>query len=192
MELNQGVKRSVLYWRWKAKRLFPNRVFATVIGLASGLVTFLCFGVAINIPVWPMAIPGFLFFCVCLLASTAAITPKGAEREAREHFLREPQQDKSTIAIFVLLLGVMTSILVISMHIFRAVFPNGPGSLKYFITLGIAIGCSIFMKRHGNQLVKRHFGKTGGRDLVLSGKQAVAVIFFMVGVGVYIAWLLAE
>ena len=181
-----------LLWRWRAKRLFPNRIFASLICLASGLVAFLCFGVAINIPVWPMAIPGLLFCGVGVLACTAVFTPANFEVASRDNFLKKPQQDKSTIAILILLLGVITSLLAISMHIFRAIFPNGPGSPKYLITVGIAVACGIFMKQYGNQMVRDHFGQAGGRGLILSGKQAFAVALFMLGIGLYIAWLLAE
>ena len=181
-----------MLWRWRAKRLFPNPIFAGAICLASGLVASLCFGVAINIPVWPMAIPGLLFCGVGLLAGTALFTPANLEVASRDTFLKKPQQDKSTIAILILLLGVITSLLAISMHIFRAIFPNGPGSPKYLITVGIAVACGIFMKQYGNQMVRNHFGQAGGRGLILSGKQAFAVALFMLGIGLYIAWLLAE
>ncbi len=76
------------------------------------------------------------------------------------------------------------------MHIFTVFFKNGPGSFKYFVTLGLAISSSLFMQLYGKQVIRRHFGASGGRKLELSGRQAIYITMFVVSVGMYFAWIM--
>lgn len=177
------------YWLWKTKRLFPHPLFAGCISLAFLLVGILFAGVAINVDgCWPMAIPSALFFAGCFATAAAAITPADTEPPTVPH---DVQTGKPTFAIFVLLVGVYSWLLTIAMHIFEAFFKNGPGSTKYFVTLGIAISSTLFMQVYGKRIVRNHFGTRGGRELELSGKQAIYITIFVVSLGIYGAWLMA-
>lgn len=145
-------------------------------------------GVAIYIEgCWPMGIPSVLFFAGGFATAYAAFTP--ADKVPRP-VVRDAQRDKPTFAIFVLLIGVYSSLLTIAMHVFDMFFPNGPGSTKYFVTLGIAISSTLFMQTRGKQVVRKHFGARGGRNLELTGWQAIYIAAFVVSLGIYTAWLM--
>ena len=75
------------------------------------------------------------------------------------------------------------------MHIFQAFFKNGPGTTKYYVTLGIALSSTLFMKLYGGQIVRKHFGKSGGRNLEIDAVQVVYVTLLVVAVGIYTTWL---
>jgi hypothetical protein len=135
-----------------------------------------------------MGIPSVLFFVGCIATAFAAITRSDKEPPAVS---RDIQTDKPTFAIFVLLIGVYSWLLTLAMHIFDAIFKNGPGSTKYFVTLGIAIVSTLFMQIYGRRVVREHFGARGGRKLELSGRQAFYVAIFVVACGIYAAWLMA-
>ena len=45
------------------------------------------------------------------------------------------------------------------------------------------------MKLYGGQIVRKHFGKLGGRNLELDTAQAIYVTLFVVAVGIYTMWL---
>ena len=177
------------YWLWKTKRLFPHPLFAGFISLALLVVGLLFAGVAINVDgCWPMAIPSVLFFAGCFATAAAAITPSDTEPPT---VTTDVQTEKPTFAIFVLLVGVYSWLLTLAMHIFDAFFKNGPGSAKYFVTLGIAISSTLFMQVYGKRVVREHFGARGGRKLVLSGRQAIYITIFVLSLGIYAAWLMA-
>ena len=135
-----------------------------------------------------MGIPSVLFFTGCFATAFAAITPSDEEPPTTLH---DAQTDKPTFAIFVLLIGVYSWLLTLAMHICDAFFKNGPGSTKYFVTLGIAISATLFMQIYGKRIVREHFGTRGGRKLELNGRQAVYITIFVVSLGIYGAWLMA-
>jgi hypothetical protein len=135
-----------------------------------------------------MGIPSVLFFAGCLATASAAITPSDKEPATVP---RNVQSNKPTFAIFVLLVGVYSWILTLAIHIFDAFFKNGLGSTKYFVTLGIAISCTVFMQIYGKRIVREHLGVRGGRNLEISGRQAVYIAIFVVSIGIYAAWLMA-
>ena len=98
------------YWLWKTKRLFPHPLFAGFISLALLVVGLLFAGVAINVDgCWPMAIPSVLFFAGCFATAAAAITPSDTEPPT---VTTDVQTEKPTLAIFVLLIGVYSWLLV--------------------------------------------------------------------------------
>jgi len=176
-------------WLRQTQRLFPHPLLAGCISFACLLVGILFAGVALNVEgAWPMGFPSVLFFLGCLATASAALTPSDKEPTTAMHDL---QTEKPTFAIFVLLIGAYSWLLTVAMHIFGAFFKNGPGSMKYFITLGIAISSTLFMQVYGKRVVREHFGAKGGRKLQLSGRQAVCITIFVVLLGFYAAWLVA-
>jgi Ca2+/H+ antiporter len=177
------------YWLWQTKRLFPSRVFAFVVGLAGLVVGFLFGGVALNVQgCWPMAIPSVIFFLgAAAIVSSAFVSPN---EDDSQHEPANRQSDKPTFAIIVLLIGVYSWLLTLSMHIFRAFFKNGPGSTKYYVTLAIAILATLFMKAYGKRVVSQHFGRQGGRHLEIDGWQAFCVVVLVLSFGFYFTWLM--
>lgn len=177
------------YWRWKIKRLLPNPVFAGVIGFACFVVGVLFAGVSLNVAgCWPMALPSLLFFAGSFLAAVAVVT-KHDQASTVEHS-NNVQTRKPTFAIIVLLIGVYSWLLTVAMHVLGGVFFNGLDSLKYFLTLGIAIASTLYMKFHGQRVVRHHFGTEGGRNLELSAGQAIRVVVLVVSFGLYAVWLI--
>ena len=175
-------------WLRQTKRLFPHPLFAGCISSACLLVGILFAGVAINVQgCWPMGIPSVLFFLGCFATASAAVNSSDNEPTTTSH---DVQTGKPTFAIFVLLIGVYSWLLTVAMHIFDAFFKNGPGSIKYFVTLGIAISSTLFMQVYGKRVVREHFGAKGGRKLELSGRQATYITIFVVSLGIYVAWLM--
>lgn len=177
------------YWLWQTRRLFPHPLFAGCISLACLLVGILFGGVAVNVAgCWPMGIPSALFFAGSFAAASAALTRSDKERPTVSG---DVQTNKPTFAILVLLIGIYSWALTLAMHVFHAFFKNGPGSIKYFVTLGIAISSTLFMQMHGKRVVHEHFGARGGRNLELSGRQAFYVALFLVSCGLYVTWLMS-
>ena len=176
------------YWLWQTRRLFPHPLFAGCISLACLLVGILFAGVALNvIGCWPMGIPSGLFLAGSLVTACAALTRLDDEPRRT---LAKVQMNKPTYAIFVLLIGVYSSLLTLVLHVWGAFFKNGPGSAKYFVTLGIAISATLFMQFYGKRIVREHFGARGGRNLELTGRQAMYIVVFVIGCGIYTAWLM--
>lgn len=176
-------------WLRQTKRLFPHPLFAGCISLACSLVGILFAGVAIQVPgCWPMGIPSVLFFLGCFATASAAMTPADKEPTITSH---DGQTVKPTVAILVLLIGFYSWLLTVAMHIFDAFFNNGPGSVKYYVTVGIGVTSTLFMQVYGKRVIREHFGAQGGRRLELSGRQAVYVTVFVVSLGIYGAWLMA-
>lgn len=134
-----------------------------------------------------MGIPSIVFFLSCFATACAALTPSDTGPAAIAH---DRQVDKPTFAILILLIGVYSWALTLGMHIFTVFFKNGPGSFKYFVTLGVAISSSLFMQFYGKRVIRQHFGAMGGRKLELSGRQAIYITVFGVCVGIYFAWLM--
>ena len=175
-------------WLRQIKRLFPNRLFAGAASFACLLVGILLAGVALNVQgAWIMGIPSILFFLGCLATACAAIIPPV---EATSRSSSNAQTGKPTFAILVLLIGLYSWMLTAAMHIFQAFFKNGPGTTKYYVTLGIALTSTLFMKLYGGQIVRKHFGNLGGRNLELDAAQVVYVTLFVVAAGIYAAWLI--
>ena len=174
-------------WLRQTKRLFPHPLFAGCISLAFMVVGFLFAGVGIFVPGgWPVGILSLVFFAGCFATFCAAIAPPC---ETAITTPVDSHTGKPTFAIFVLLIGVYSWLLTVSMHIFNAFIKNGPGSPKYYLTLGIAISASLFMQFYGKQVVREHFGLRGGRNLELTGRQALYITIFVVSIGIYGTWL---
>ena len=174
-------------WLRQTKRLFPNRLFAAVVSFASLLVGILLAGVALNVQgAGIMGVPSILFFLGSLATACAATVPPD---EVASRSSSNAQTGKPTFAILVLLISVYSWLLTAAMHIFHTFFKNGPGTTKYYVTLGIALTSTLFMKLYGGQIVRKHFGKLGGRNLELDTAQAIYVTLFVVAVGIYTTWL---
>ena len=133
-----------------------------------------------------MIFPSLLFFAGAFATASAALARSNTEPSDAIDTL---QESKPTFAIFILLAGVYSWLLTIAMHVFDLFFKNGPGSVKYYVTLGIAITCTLFMQLHGKQVIRKHFGTTGHLNPELSGRQAVYITVFVVFFGSYLAWL---
>lgn len=177
------------YWLWQTKRLFPHPIFAGCISLACLVVGVLFAGVAISVPgCWPMGIPSALFFAGAIATASAALTRSNVESLIVSG---DVQSNKPTFAIVVLLIGVYSWWLTLALHVFDAFFKNGPGSVKYFVTLGIAISSTLFMQIKGKRIVRQHFGARGVRNLELSGRQASYVVLVVLSFSLYLMWLMS-
>lgn len=175
-------------WLRQTKRLFPHPLFAGCISVACLLVGILLAGAAIVVRgAWFMAIPSLAFLAGCFATAAAAIIPDAKESPVASH---QVEERKPTFAIFVLLISIYSWLLMIGMTIFRVFFNNGPGSTKYYVTLGIAISSTIFMKVYGRRIVQEYFGAMGGKRIELSGRQAIYVTLFVMFTGVYFTWLM--
>jgi hypothetical protein len=176
------------YWLSQTKRLFPHPLFAGCVSLASLMIAILLAGVAINVPgTWLMAVPSALFFSGFIATAAAAVTPS---TKAPCNAERDKQATKPAFAIFILLISVYSWILTLAIHLFDVFFKNGPGSTKYWVTLAIAISSTVYTRVYGKKIVRQHFGAQGGRNLYLSGRQAVYVAIFVVSLGIYFTWLI--
>ena len=166
--------RRLPYWLWQTKRLFPHPLFAGCISLACLSVGILFGGVAINVAgCWPMGIPSVLFFACSFATASAAFSRSDKEPPSASCNV---QTNKPTFAIFVLLIGVyswLMWLMKLSMHVFDTLIKNGPGSVKYFVTLGIVIASAMFMQIYGKRVVREHFGRKGGHNLELTSRQAL-------------------
>ena len=138
-----------------------------------------------------MAIPSIFFFAGVFATASAALTRSNKASAADTAYSSNVQTNKPTFAIIVLLIGVYSWMLTFAMLVFAAFFKNGPGSAKYFGTLGIAISSTLFMLIYGKRVVRQHFASRGGRNLEISAGQAACVVIFVVGCGVYFAWLMS-
>lgn len=103
----------------------------------------------------------------------------------------ERQKAKPTWPIFVLLFGVNSWMITVAFHFIGAASPNGPGSFKYFVNLGVAVLSALFMKFYGKRLVQETFGNQGGRNLEVTPMQAVGVVLFLIANAGYLLWLIA-
>jgi hypothetical protein len=100
-------------------------------------------------------------------------------------------EGRPTVPILVLLISTYSWMLTIGLHLFRRFFAaNGPGGLKYNVTLGIALASSVYMTFHGRFVIRRYFGTAGARNENLSPVEALVVIAFVLGAGVYLAWIM--
>jgi hypothetical protein len=188
--MNQSKHRSGQpYWLWQTKRLFPHPVFAGCISFACLLVTILFAGVAISERIWPMGIASAIFLAGTCATAAAAFTGTKDKRSANQQDSTHPQAYKPTFAVLVLLIGVYSWLLTIAMHVFDTFFKNGPGSLKYFVTLGIAVAATLFMQVYGKRVVRQHFGTMGGRNLTLNSRQVGYVVVFVMCCSVYLVWV---
>ncbi|MBL8892556.1 MAG: hypothetical protein JNL67_21445 [Planctomycetaceae bacterium] len=75
--------------------------------------------------------------------------------------------------------------------LFGSEFGNGPGTVKYYINLGIAVAITIFMKWRGQKIVLENFGAQGGRNLEVSGWQAFIIVLFTIATGIYLVWIIS-
>jgi hypothetical protein len=81
--------------------------------------------------------------------------------------------------------------LIIGLHVFEHFFAaNRPGSVKYYVTLGIAFASSLYMSIHGKGMIRRDLGHRGGRNIEVTPLQAILVILVMVSCGIYLAWIM--
>jgi hypothetical protein len=131
------------YGLWKTKRMFPNPLLSACVSLASLIVGVIFAGVALHVPgCWPMGAPSAVFFAGSYATARATFTRRA---ETPALVAAAMQTDKPTFAIFVLLISVYTWMLTLAIHLFEPFFKHRPGSLKYNVTLGLAIGASLFV-----------------------------------------------
>ena len=135
-----------------------------------------------------MAIPSLLFFAGALATLCAVVTEPNSE--FTEDHLGNPQTEKPTFAVIILLVGIYSWMLSLAMH-FHGAFFNGLTPTKYYLTLGIAISSTLFMQFYGKQVIRKHFGQSGGRNLEISAGQAMSVILLLIGCSAYFVWLTA-
>ena len=159
--------------------------------MACLLVGVLFAGVAFTVRgCWPMAIPSVLFFVGAFATASAALTRSNKASAGDAGYSTNVQTNKPTFAIVVLLIGVYSWILTLAMHAFHAFPKNGPGSFKYYVTLGIAFSSTLFMRVYGRGLIRQHFGARGGRGLTLRSGQIAYVVIFVLVCSIYFVWLL--
>jgi hypothetical protein len=178
------------YWLWKTKRLFPHPLFAGCVSAASIVVGILFMGCAIAIGVWPMGVVSLLFFGGAYATAAAAISRSPNDPVAEKVYTARFQKNKPTFAILVLLISVYTWLLGFAMLVADLFFKVDPGSIKYGVTLAIAIASTIYLRMHGNRIVREHFGANGGRKLELTSRQAMYVSLFVFGVSLYLLWII--
>ena len=188
--MNQSTSQSrEVFWLWQTKRLFPHPLFAGCISFACLLVTIIFIGVGFSERLWPLGMASFIFLAANYATAAAAFS---LARERRSGFAGSraiPRQEKPTFAIIVLLIGVYSSLLTIAMHAFEAFFKDGPGSTKYYVTLGIAIAASLFMQVYGKRVVRQYFGRKGGNNLYLTPTQVGYVVVFVMCCVFYLVWV---
>lgn len=137
-----------------------------------------------------MGVLSVLFFAGSFAAVSAAFARSDQEPPAASCYV---QKNKPTFAIFVLLIAVFSWLMwlmILAMHVFDTFIKTGPGSVKYIVTLGIAISSAMFMQIYGNRVVREHFGRKGGHNLEVTSRQALCVVVFVVSFGIYVAWLM--
>ena len=136
---------------------------------------------------WPMAIPSFLFFAGALVTFCAAVTESNSE--FTENRSEDPRPEKPTFAIIIFLISIYSWLLSLGMHFFGGFF-NGLTPTKYYLTLGIAISATAYMKFRGNKIIREYFGPTPDlRKLEITSGQAAYIMIFLLGIGAYFAWL---
>jgi hypothetical protein len=175
-------------WLGVTKRLFPHPLFAGCVSFACLLLTILFAGGAIAARMWPMGMASVFFLAASYATAAAAFSGNHQHQDGDE---QQFQTAKPTFAVFVLLISGYSWLLTIGMHIFHAFFNNGPASVKYFITLGIALSSTVFMHLYGERIIRQHFARMGGRNLVLTTQQVLYVVIFVICCGIYLAWLAA-
>ena len=135
----------------------------------------------------------FLFGLLAFFAavvSAASVVRRGAHRGTSVSSRYESAESKPTLSIVVLMVWIYSWLLTIGMLVFGNFFRNGPGTTKYYVTLGIAVIATLFMKVRGLQVVRQHFGTGGGRNVILTGTQALIVIAIVLAFGLYCTWLM--
>lgn len=176
-------------WLRQTKRLFPHPVFAAAISFACLLVGSLLALVTMNQRVWPLAAASVLFFAGAYATGAAAISLWRSRDRHGTAGARQAGTAHRTFAVLVLLVAVYSWLLTIALHVFSAFFKNGPGSMKYFVTLGIAVAASVFMQVKGKRVIRDAFGRQGGRNVQLTGRQSLYVVLFVLGCSFYLVWL---
>ncbi|KAA1262604.1 hypothetical protein LF1_51710 [Rubripirellula obstinata] len=157
--------------------------------MACLLVAIIFIGVSISEHIWPMAVIGCIFVAATYATSVATISHIRSKRLGSVEQPAPKGESKPTVAIMILLVGVYSWLLTVAIHIFDAFFRNGPGTPKYFVTLGIAISATLFMQVYGKRVVREHFGRKGGRNLELSPRQAGYVSVFAMACSIYFVWV---
>jgi hypothetical protein len=150
--------------------------------------------VTVELRIWPMAIASAVFVAGAYATAVTAYVLAKSEKSAVEQRLGNVQSNKSTFAIVVLLISIYSSMLVLGLAVFdafffNAFFKNGPGSFKYYLTVGIAIVATLYMQVYGKHVVREHFGRQGGRNLELAPNQVWYVALFLMALATYGAWL---
>lgn len=187
MEKRQA-KRVEPYWLWQTKRLFPHPLFAGLVSLACLAVSVIFAGVTIGANVWPLALGSLVFFAASAVTAAAAYSLLFGKQTSYERTRIAPQGRQPTFAVLTLLISIYSCMLTIGMHLFEAFFKNGPGTFKYYLTLGIAIAATFFTQVWGKKILKQHFVGRGTR-FVLTARQSIYVIALIVGCGSYLVWL---
>ena len=105
--------------------------------------------------------------------------------------MNDMQTRKPTISILILLTGIYSWILSAALHLRGVVAVANISPTKYYVTLAISVCTAGFMAFYGKRVVRESFGAMGGRDLEISGRQAIYITMFVVSWGVYTTWLLS-
>ncbi len=127
-----------------------------------------------------------------LIASASLVRFRYRRRAGKPESPRCAKSERrTTLAILALLTSVYSWMLTIGLHMFEQFFAaNRPGGVKYYVTLGIALASSFYMSVHGRYVIRQQFGPGGGRNISVSPRQAVFVVLFAIGCGIYFAWLM--
>lgn len=175
-------------WLRQAKRLFPHPLFAFCVSVGFCLSGMLLAGVAIHVEgCWPAWIFSILAFFTSYAAAAAVVTPSEKAPSSASSNLHP---ETPTFAILAYMIGVYSVLFSIGILVFELFFKNGPGSIKFFVALGISVASSFYMRVHGTQVVRVYFGETRRSRLELSGRQSIYVTIFSMAVGYVVFWLL--
>lgn len=160
-------------------------MFAGAVSCACLLLGLIFLMVTLGGQIWAMAIPTLLFFLGTYATSAAAASQLLEGRPKKTAVKTE----RPIVAVVALLIGVYAWGLTLAMHVFGAFFKNGPGSIKYFITLGIAIAATLFTQFYGRRVVITHFGHDGGRKLELNPAEIIAAVVTVISFSLYFVWV---
>jgi hypothetical protein len=95
---------------------------------------------------------------------------------------------KPTFVIVVLSIGFFSASIpaILIGNIITGIRPSG---IKFFITLALVVASWSFMILRGAAVIRQHFGARPGRNVVLTGRQAVLVVVLVLCFGAYGTWL---
>jgi len=130
-------------------------------------------------------LPGIGLGRAALLSRNNANTPEKVPGQ-------EPEKRTVTglYPIMVSLTSVYCWILLIGLQVFTAINGQTPDNIKWYVTLGIALAASVFMRFHGNTVLQRQFAGTAPGAVTLTATQSLGVVLFVVAAGLYFSWLM--
>ncbi len=179
-------------WVRATLRFLPVPIYAFLVA-----VTFLavaCFFYLLgksDKETWALVIAGSCALMSLLIGSANAVRWFGRDRDLPSSPRYEPASTAPTLAIIVLLVWIYLWMLIIWLSIYAILFVTGPNaSIKFYVSLAIALACSIYLSGHGRSILVASFGARGGRNLIITPGQAVAVVLLVLAVGCYSAWLM--